>query len=222
MYAAVFVGAGQGGWLVAEPGRYRLQACLHLPDGEDVVSAPMELRVTPPAGHDEEYLAQDLFSNDVGRVLAFDGSRELGSVNDTLREVAAQLPKRAVCTHAHVALGMPLRRAGKALRPKDQGAEIKAVKARPDEARLLLGEALLTQQDSAAATLGHVEFREYVEAFARWLAVEGDANAGKDAMTQACATLEKRKVKPAVVAEMRAFGDALSPTAVARKPRTKR
>ncbi len=222
MYAAVFVGAGQGGWLVAEPGRYRLQVCLHLPDGEDVVSAPMELRVTPPAGHDEEYLAQDLFSSDVGRVLAFDGSRELGSVNDTLREVAAQLPKRAVCTHAHVALGMPLRRAGKALRPKDQGAEIKAVKARPDEARLLLGEALLTQQDSAAATLGHVEFREYVEAFARWLAVEGDANAGKDAMTQACATLEKRKVKPAVVAEMRAFGDALSPTAVARKPRTKR
>jgi hypothetical protein len=222
MYAPVFVGAGQSGWLVAEPGRYRLQACLHLPDGEDAVSAPMELRIAPPAGYDEEFLAQDLFSSDVGRALAFDGTRELGSANHTLREAVAKLPQRAVGTHAMVALGMPLRRAGKVLRGDGDGVEVKAVKALPDEARLLLGDALLTRQDSSAATLGHVEFREYVETFAGWLASEGDAKAGKDAMSQACSTLEKRKVKPAVVAEMRAFGDALSSGGAAKKPRAKK
>jgi hypothetical protein len=222
MYAPVFVGAGQSGWLVAEPGRYRLQACLHLPDSEDVVSAAMELRIAPPAGYDEEFLAQDLFSGDVGRVLAFDGTRELGSANDTLREVVAKLPKRAVSTHANVALGMPLRRAGKVLRGDTDAVKIESVRSLPDLARTLLGDALLTGQDSAAATLGHVEFREYVETFAGWLAHEGDAKAGKDAMSQASATLEKRKVKPAVVAEMRAFGNTLSSSATARKPRAKK
>ncbi len=209
MYAPLFAGAGRGGWLIAEPGRYRVQACLHLHDGEDVVSAPLELRVAPPAGYDEEMLAQDLFSTDVARVLAFDGSRELGRANDALREVVAKAPKRAVSTHARVALGLPLRRAGKVLRGSRAKPKIDAVPPHPDDARDLLADALLAQQDSAAATLGHVEYREYVETFAGWLALEGEVKSAKEAMNKACATLEKRKVRPDVLGKMQAFGDAL-------------
>ena len=221
MYASVFVGAGRSGWLIAEPGRYQLQACLHLPDGEDIVSVAMELRVAPPAGYDEELLAQDLFNHDVGRVLAFDGSRELGTANNALRETVAKLPKRAVSTHARVALGLPLRRAGKVLRGTLNKAKIDAAPGQPDEARSLLGDALLAQQDGSAATLGHIEYREYVETYTGWLAREGEVKTAKDAMSKVCTTLEKRKVKPAVLAEMRAFGDALSAGGAA-KGRTKK
>lgn len=209
MYAPLFAGAGRGGWLVAEPGRYRLQACLHLADGEDVVSAPLDLRVAAPAGYDEEMLAQDFFSTDVGRVLSFDGSRELASANDTLREAVARCPDRAVSTHARVALGLPMRRAGKVLRGARGKPKIDTVAARPDDARHLLGEALLQQQDSAAATLGHVEYRGYVETYAGWLAQEGEVKPAKAAMNKACSTLEKRQVRADVLAEMHAFGDAL-------------
>lgn len=222
MYAPIFVGAGRSGWLVSEPGVYQLQACLHLPDGEDIVSAPMPLRVAPPAGYDEEVLAQDLFNHDVGRVFAFDGSRELGTANDALRETVAKLPKRAVSTHARVALGLPLRRAGKVLRGTAAKPKFDAVPGQRDEARSLLGEALLAHQDDAAATLGHVDYRGYVEAFAGWLAHEGDVKTAKEAMVRVSNTLERRKVKPAVVAEMRAFGEGLSANHAAPRGRAKK
>ena len=57
-YAALFVGATLGGWLLAEPGRYRLQACLHVADGEDVVSSPLDVRVAPPGQPGSERLGK--------------------------------------------------------------------------------------------------------------------------------------------------------------------
>lgn len=213
MYAPLFVGAGSSGWLVAEPGRYLLQACLHLDSGEDVVSDALELKVLPPDGAGQEALAQDLFAHDVGRVLAFDGTRELNAANDTLREAVARYPKHAVATHARVALAMPLRKAGKVLGGKANALKLAAAPGQPDKVRKLLDEALLTRQDDAAATLGHVEYRHYAEAFATWLAHEGEAKQARDAMAQVCTTMEKRKVKPAVLAEMRAFAGNLGTAA---------
>src|SRR6266511_2579511 len=100
-YDSLFVGAGRNGWDLAEPGNYTLQVALHL-DDEDVVSAPLRVRVTPPRSYDEEYLAQDVFSDQVGRVLAFDGSSVLANANDVLREVTERLPERRVSVHARI------------------------------------------------------------------------------------------------------------------------
>jgi len=219
MYAPIFLGAGKGGWMVAEPGVYQVQACLHLPDGEDIVSAPMELRVAPPAGYDEEMMAQDLFTQDVGRALAFDGTRELSTANQALRETVDRFPTRAVSTHARVALGMPMRRPGKVLRGPVEAPAIEAMASRPEEARALLSEALINRQDGAAATLGHVEFGEYAQVFAGWLAREGEMKEARELMTTACAALEKRAVKPAVVAELRRFGEGLAADAPSRPRR---
>jgi len=221
MYAPVFVGAGGSGWLVAEPGQYTIQACLHLDGGEDVLSEPLALRVAAPAGFDEERAAQDLFCQDVGRVFAFDGTRELAVANDALAQVVQRMPGRAVSTHARVALGMPLRRAGKVLAGDRERTRIALAPARPDQARELLGEALLAHKDAAACTLGHVEYRGYVEAYTAWLAREGEVKQAKAAVADACTALGKRKVKPSVLAEMRAFGDQLSaapaPAAASRR-----
>ncbi|HEY3063875.1 MAG TPA: hypothetical protein VGL99_33305, partial [Chloroflexota bacterium] len=104
IYDSLFVGAGRNGWDLAEPGNYTIQVALHL-DGEDVVSAPLRIRVAPPRDYDEEHLAQDVFTDQVGRVLAFDGSSVLVAANDTLREVTERLPDRRVAVHARIALG---------------------------------------------------------------------------------------------------------------------
>src|SRR6185369_14528726 len=104
IYESLFVGAGRNGWDLAEPGSYTIQVALHL-DDEDLVSAPLRVRVAPPRGYDEEHLAQDVFSDQVGRVLAFDGSGVLDSANDVLREVTERLPDRRVAVHARIALG---------------------------------------------------------------------------------------------------------------------
>jgi hypothetical protein len=184
----------------------------------------MELRVTPPAGYDEEVMAQDLFTQDVGRVLAFDGTRELWTANQTLNETVDRFPTLAVSTHARVALGLPMRRAGKVLRGPAEAPAIEALASRPDEARSLLSEALVSRQDGAATTLGHVDFGEYAQIFAGWLAREGEVKQAREVMATACTALEKRAVKPAVVAELRSFGEGLvagAPTRQRRRGRAK-
>ncbi|WP_144289963.1 hypothetical protein [Ideonella sp. A 288] len=203
MYAPVFVGAALSGWLLAEPGRYRLQACLRLADGEDVVSPPLDVRVAPPRGREEEFLAQDVFTDDVGRVLAFDGTRVLDSANNTLREVLDRRPHLALGTHARVALGMPLRRSGKVLSIRNGVPCIDDVPGCVEDARRLLSQALLADCDSAAATLGHVEYLQYAENVARWLKHQGDTNAAHNVVSQVCKTLEMRQVKSTVLDKLR-------------------
>lgn len=212
IYQPVFVGAGKGGWLVDEPGTYTVQGCLHLPNGEDIVSPPLQLRVEPPANHAEAVIAQDVLSEPVARVLAFDGTSALTSPADALREASAQLADRRIATHAMVALGLPLRRAAKIVRSRaERGVPaLQMASARPDEARALLSSALLQDSRAAAATLGHVEYREYSEAFATWLARAGDPKGAKKTVDEAADTLEARAVKPSVVKQMRELGDMLA------------
>lgn len=206
----VFVGAGKGGWLIAEPGVYTVQASVRLDSGEDVVSAPLRLRVAPPAGYEEEYLAQDLFTQDVARVLAFDGTRQMQNANQMLVEVADRLKDRKVCLHANVALGLPLRRPGKLLVDARGTPQIEVVSADPAEARKRLDSALLEPGDTAAATLGHVEYREYVETYTEWLAEAGDLPQAQRAVDQASRTLSRCAAEPSTVAGLQAFGDHLA------------
>ena len=89
VYGSLNIAAGTTGWNIAEPGMYSVQVALHLGD-EDVVSNELQVRVAPPRSYEEEFVAQDFFSDEVGRVLTFNGSRHLEGANDTLREVVAQ------------------------------------------------------------------------------------------------------------------------------------
>lgn len=112
---------------------------------EDLVSGPLYLRVAPPTSHDEEFIAQELFAEEVGRALAMGGSEALSHANDVLREVLTQLSDRRVAIHAALALGLPSARNFKILAPAPNapaGLEITTRPAREDEARELLDQAL--------------------------------------------------------------------------------
>jgi reprolysin-like metallo-peptidase family M12B len=212
LYEPLFAATGLDGWLIAEPGRYTLQSCLRLEDGEDVVSPPLRLKVLPPRGHEEELLAQDLLTDSVGRVLAFDGTREtvLQDANSTLREATERLPDSSIAVHAAVALAMPLRRSGKILVGTAARSErVAAVSPQPTEARKLLEGTLVAQGDAAAKTLGHIDYRYYTETLARMLADAGDAPAARNVATSLETTLARRKVKPAVLQEVRTFATTL-------------
>ena len=108
VYEPLFVSAGQNGWDIAEPGRYTVQVALDAEDEEYLTSNPLRLLVEPPTGgkrYAEERLAQDFFSEDVGRIVWFGGSRRLEKGDDVLREAAARLRDRKVALHANAALG---------------------------------------------------------------------------------------------------------------------
>jgi len=216
-YDSLFVGAGRNGWDLAEPGNYTLQVVLHL-DDEDVVSAPLRVRVTPPRSYDEEYLAQDVFSDQVGRVLAFDGSSVLANANDVLREVTERLPERRVSVHARIALGNAVAGRRKRLevgggfgpaRPLSElDARIVEAPANAAEVQKQLAPVLAEQSQLSAETLGHIDYHDYVDRFAAWLAEQGDTAAAADAMNALHETLAKRGVKAEVLAAIAAQRDA--------------
>jgi len=203
IYRSLFAGAGRNGWDLAEPGRYEVQVALHL-GAEDIVSNRLPLRIATPRTFEEETVAQDFFSDEVGRILTFDGSHYLESGNDTLREVVERFADCSAAWHARLALARPLARTCKQLTlgegpqrmtsAADAGGRITLTAAQASPAREGLDAALMAYPDQAAETLGHVDYRHYVEDYARWLNDQGDAAAAQACQARLHDTLANRDV----------------------------
>jgi hypothetical protein len=73
LYGAHLISASTSGWLIDEPGFYKLQAAVDV-DGAIVVSNVLRIFVSPPATKAESQLAPDYFTEEVGRAIAFDGA----------------------------------------------------------------------------------------------------------------------------------------------------
>lgn len=157
-----------------------------------IVSAPLNIRILPPTGYEEERIAQDFFSHSVGRVLAFDGSRFHTQGINVLREVAEALPGRRVTCHAKVALGLSLASDKKILRlSSDRKKRIEVVKAAPDESKKLLSSALLGDSGDISSTLSHVDYNDYMHSFIDLLENIGDKMAIETARSQLQECLER-------------------------------
>lgn len=208
VYESLFVGAGKNGWDVAEPGRYVVQVALHL-DGEDIVSPPLMLRIAPPRGYEEEYLAQDLFTDEVGRVLAFDGTRVLDSANSALQEVSERLSDRTVAIHARIALACPLAQNFKQLRvdagkTRNERLQFQAEKPKMEQAVGKFESAVVERRDKAAESLGHIDYADYTIRFSRRLATMGETREAESIGDAMITTLTSRGVPPGILAQVQA------------------
>jgi len=213
IYHSIFPSAGTNGWEMAEPGYYQIHVLLRLDGGEDLVSAPLTIRVAPPKGYEEEYLAQDYFSDGVGRTLNFDGSLFLESSNDILREVVARLPKSKAALHAQVALGEALARERKILKisgggerlqsASQAGGAIKSLAADARQAGDNLGASLTKDMNAAAETLGHVDFNYYCSRYCHWLDAQGEKKVAGATGANMLKVLDKRGVAPHVLEQIK-------------------
>jgi len=179
---------------------------------EEIRSNSLKLRVAPPRSYDEEYLAQDYFSEDVGRILTFDGSKVLEAGNDCLQEVVAKLGSSSAAIHARVALAEPNRKNYKTLpfgpgqseqlaSAFDDGVKIKLSEPKVEAATASLDEALLKNAKASAESLGHVDFKYYVDNFTDWLHGVGDSQGAASKQAALQKVLSDRGVKKEVVAE---------------------
>ena len=230
IYGTVLASAGLNGWDVAEPGTYTIQAAAHVGD-EDVVSAPLDLKIAPPNSRDEEYVAGDLFDQGPARVLTLGGSGGgipfLESANDVLQEIVERFPERRISLHARVALGNPHTIDYKTVLPTDdlQDVEVVISKADPDEATDLIEPVLVDEAQTALETLGHIRYRTIAERTAKRLEAAGaDAAAAKtlDSAIEALAArkVDGRPIKPEVIEDLKETRKELAPKSKA-KPRAK-
>lgn len=162
------------------------------------------IRILPPQGRDEERIAQEFFSEEVGRALAFGGTRAMEGAIDTLQTVADQLPERRVAKHAQLALGNALAQRYKLLDIGDdpESARIVLKSAKPEEAQANLTNALLTEPEKSADTLGHIDYAQHVADRASHLAQEGEAAEASSSLAAAAELLAARGVLPTVVADL--------------------
>jgi hypothetical protein len=208
VYGSVLVSSGLNGWDLAEPGIYSVQVSLQMGD-EDIVSNPLRIQIAPPEDRQEELLAQDYFSDEVGRILAFDGSQYFERANDVLREVAAKLPDRNVALSARLAVAIPRAHAYKTLnldkdsmkrRAEDKAiGAFKVVKADAKMAREEMTAVLQTDAAKAADTLGHIDYKVRVDMLSHFLAEGGDVTAAADCQENMHELLEKRGVLKSVL-----------------------
>jgi hypothetical protein len=178
---SLLASAGVDGWYLAEPGSYTVRASLNTPNGR-IDAEPLTLRIAAPQSRDEDFIAQDFFTDEVGRALAFGGTRVMSGAIAALQETAGRLSARAVARHALLTLARPLMKSSKVL----QSAEVECprkftrVEARPEEAQRLLQEALVNDSHAALETFGLLAYREHVQRLADFLAGQCDDPAGAE------------------------------------------
>ena len=209
LYASMFISSDVYGSAIDEPGEYAVYAFLDL-DEVDVLAAPLTLRVMPPTSRAEERIAPDVFTDSVGRTLAFGGTRVLDRANDTLAEAAEQLPDRRIAVHAQAALGAVAAKPGKVLEESGTGEKrVKVQKPDVPEALDQLG-AAYADLDVAADTFGHIDVTQQVMQYAETVKESGDAKAAGDIASSLADTLDARGVKPSVVEATREKAAELS------------
>lgn len=214
LYSSLFVAAGRGGWTIAEPGSYLVQVCLHR-DDEDILSAPLMLRVMPAQQREETVLAQDFFSDAVGRTLAFDGTRFLTQANDTLREAVARLPNHRLLQHAMIALRLPDMRSLRAIDATEEGMRLRMTGTDQDAARRDLDYCLNSDANTTAETLGHVDYNDYVNRYVDLLESQGTGDAlisAEQTLRTASETLERRGALPEIVLRLAKRAQEISRT----------
>jgi hypothetical protein len=196
IYGPLFISAGLNGWDIAEPGYYTVQVALRI-DEEDIVSNALKVCIRPPKSYDEEILAQDFFSDEIGRIFTFSGSGFFTSANDTLREVVKKLPKSRVALHAAFVLGNTIAADRKELvieDPTTRKINGRLQKANLDEAYKLIETAFITKPDVAIETFGHIGFADHMGRISTLFEGQGATEKAVKIEGTLFATMSTRKV----------------------------
>jgi hypothetical protein len=194
---SLFISAGSTGWSISEPGYYTIQLALDY-DAEEIVTNVMRIRVGIPNDRDEERIAQDYFSDHVGRIMAFDGSTFLTAGNGVLQSVVDRLPHCNAAIHAAVPLALTIGQQTQTL--SYDGGIPKLTKTNADVGAATASLApLMGDSSRAIATLGAIDYDYYVTRLGNMLTQAGAPNVA------ARLTIREKK-KPAAAAPTKPKG----------------
>lgn len=206
-FFALFVSAGTQGWSVAEPGEYRCRAGL-THDKAMIVSNWFDFKVKRPVSRICETLAQDYFTDDVARILAFGGSNVLVSGNDCLRTCIEKNVPDPVARHASIALALPLHKDSKRIDYCGSGPDgrpriaVRQMRSGSDAVVDKLRDTLFIDSDSTVETLGNLRFKQYADDLCSSLILRGRADEARRCLRRLHDTLAKRKVKRSVLSSI--------------------
>ncbi len=202
---------GKHGFSFSEPGEYRVRAFYRTEDGFVYPSNPMRLRIGRPGSKDEDRLAQDFFSRQVGLSLALQDARSpfLESGLKTVESLLDQLKASPVAAAVGMLLAASYRRPFHRVETsKGKRAVKQHVKANPKRALELTEAAyrLLSKDDSKSANL---PLHEVVRLRAACLGDAGQGVQAKKEVASLRAELQKRGVNAPVLKQIQEFEKSL-------------
>lgn len=200
IYGAHMLSASTEGWLIDEPGFYKVQAAIDLGE-EIVVSNVLRIQVGPAISAVETTLAPDYFTEDVARVITFGGAPTLSDANELLKKLCSDCRDNPAARHAEVALTAPKLRHFKIL-DADGGRErmaIKTARAEVGKASKAQIRALLDDPDAAADTLGHIPYFGQLRVVAEAMEDHGDDKGAVDIMSRTIDVMKQRGILGSII-----------------------
>ncbi|MDH3247187.1 MAG: hypothetical protein OEM26_21370 [Saprospiraceae bacterium] len=204
IYRSIPVGIGINGWDLSEPGHYIVKAGMEIED-QMYLSNDLMIRIAPPVSYEQEYLAQDYFTEEVARILYFEGSRYLQRANDTLQEVTSKFSTQNVARYTRLALTKPHMKSykklvippeagGQATSAAEAGGWVDETKPNPDLVRKEMAKVLLKDQQEAATTFGHLTYEQKMVEYGEFLSEQGDMKEATEVLSTLHKTMSKDKV----------------------------
>jgi hypothetical protein len=199
IYGSHTISASTDGWLIDEPGFYKVQAAIDIGD-EVVISNVLRLYVAPPTSAEETTLALDYFTEDVAQALVFDGAPGLPGAMKTLEEVAMRCGRNPAALHATKALMMPQMRDYKLLEAGADQVSLVIRSTRADVGASAKAKiALMTDPNKAAETFGHIGYFGALGYLAEVMIKTGNEKEAKVVMQATVATMKNRNILASVV-----------------------
>lgn len=200
IYGAHMVSNATSGWMIDEPGFYKLQAAVDM-GGEIIVSNVLRLYVAPPQSSEEAMLAPDYFTEDVARVLNFGGAPILNKAEDTLRHMVDVCADHPATSHARVALSSPSLRDFKVLETGSDRSKlgISTLGKKTSQAAKTQIDALLKKPEAAADTIGHIRYFGQLRKLAEALEDAGAQDEAVNVMERSIAVMKARGILGKVI-----------------------
>lgn len=177
LFTSLFISAGASEWVIDLPGRYTVRGYVYI-NGVPVVSNKLSITVEKPRSRHLESIAADYFAEDVGRVLAFDGSRVMYHANDVLQRCVEPDIPPAIAHHARIALALPHTAGSKKMDFGSSLGRATIMTATGDSAfagrhlrQLFLGKSVSASE--IANALGNIDFKKYADTYTGWLIDQG-------------------------------------------------
>ncbi|RNC73255.1 MAG: hypothetical protein ED859_00675 [Desulfuromonadales bacterium] len=205
IYESAYIGFGKGGFYFDQPGFYKLRATYRAPDGSEIVSDILTLRVRSPHSAGDEEVADLFFGNDQGMLLSLLGSdaEELRGGNDAFDLVIDKYAKHKLAVYARLVRGINAGRAFKTITP-DKTLTIR--KPETDQS----AKDLTAVADASDAGLGvdNITLNQSYRALITAYKTAGKEKNAKDTRDRMVDVFAKKGLKPVVLQQITAEADA--------------
>lgn len=206
IYDSAYLGYGKDGFLFDQVGVYQVRAIYYAPDGSQVISDVMTMRVRSPLGEADEDVADLMLGDDQGKLFYLLGSDSefLASGNKAFDEVLEKHGSHRLAVYAQLVKGT---NAGREFKSLTSDRKLSARK--PDHARSIKLLSAVVDTSEAAAGVDNITLNQTMRCLARAQKSAGDKKAATATKERLLVIFGKKNLKPHVMRHIAAQAEEM-------------